>query len=43
LFRSGRKQVCFEGGDHRSLVQVSGEDFARLKDVARTGSFSMHA
>ena len=38
----GLDQVCFEGGDHRSLVQVSGEDFTRLMDVARTGSFSMH-
>ena len=35
-------QVCFEGGDHRSLVQVSGEDFARLMDAAHSGSFSMH-
>jgi Ala-tRNA(Pro) deacylase len=39
---SGLEDVCFEGGDHRSLVQVSGEDFSQLMSAARQGRFSTH-
>ena len=35
-------EVCFEGGDHESLVRVSGKDFARMMDTARLGRFSLH-
>jgi Ala-tRNA(Pro) deacylase len=38
----GRDQICFEGGDHRSLVQVGGADFARLMSGARQAAFSVH-
>jgi Ala-tRNA(Pro) deacylase len=38
----GLDEVCFEGGDHRSLVQVSGEDFAGLMGDAPRGRFSTH-
>lgn len=39
---SGLEQVCFEGGDHESLIQVSGEDFTRLTSAAQRGRFSTH-
>jgi Ala-tRNA(Pro) deacylase len=39
---SGLDEVCFEGGDHQSLVQVSGEDFSRLMSGAQHGRFSTH-
>ena len=35
--------VYFEGGDHTSLVRVSGEDFMKLMGDARRGVFSHHA
>ena len=38
----GGAEICFEGGDHQSLIQVSGEDFARLMSAARRGRFSTH-
>ncbi|MGH6916154.1 MAG: aminoacyl-tRNA deacylase [Geminicoccaceae bacterium] len=38
----GLDQVCFEGGDHQSLVQVGGEDFAGLMSGAQRGRFSTH-
>lgn len=34
------KEVYFEGGDHRTLVHVSGPDFRSLMKDARVASFS---
>ena len=34
------KEVYFEGGDHRTLVHVSGADFRSLMKDARVASFS---
>ena len=44
LDRSLRAQpaVWFEGGDHRTLVQVTGSDFGRLMTDAREAVFSHH-
>ena len=39
---AGRSEIWFEGGDHRTLVQVSGPDFDRLMQGARHESFSHH-
>lgn len=39
---NGRSEVWFEGGDHRTLVQVSGADFDRLMQDARHETFSHH-
>jgi Ala-tRNA(Pro) deacylase len=38
----GRAAIWFEGGDHRTLVNVSGPDFDRLMRDARKESFSHH-
>ncbi|MDH3667380.1 MAG: YbaK/EbsC family protein [Paracoccaceae bacterium] len=38
----GRSAIWFEGGDHRTLVNVSGADFERLMQGARQESFSHH-
>jgi len=38
----GKDRVWFEGGDHRTLVNVSGADFERLMRNARQESFSHH-
>jgi Ala-tRNA(Pro) deacylase len=38
----GRQAVWFEGGDHRTLVQVAGSDFDRLMTSAREATFSHH-
>lgn len=38
----GRPAIWFEGGDHRTLVQVSGTDFDRLMEDARQENFSHH-
>ena len=38
----GRSAIWFEGGDHRTLVQVSGPDFDKLMQDARQESFSHH-
>lgn len=35
-------EVCFEGGDHRSLIKVSGEAFRRLMGGARHATISAH-
>jgi Ala-tRNA(Pro) deacylase len=35
-------EVCFEGGDHRSLVKVAGAQFRELMAGARHGRFSTH-
>ena len=37
---SGLDRVWFEGGDHRSLICVTGADFDRLMRNARKGGFS---
>ena len=37
-----REEVWFEGGDHRTLLKVSGADFDRLMQDARRASFSHH-
>jgi Ala-tRNA(Pro) deacylase len=39
---TGQPDIYFEGGDHRSLVHVSGADFAALMSEARRGRFSHH-
>jgi Ala-tRNA(Pro) deacylase len=39
---AGLHEVCFEGGDHRSLVRIAGERFAELMSGARHGGFSTH-
>ena len=36
----GLDEVYFEGGDHRTLVQVGGDQFRRLMSGARQGRFS---
>ncbi len=36
------KEVYFEGGDHSSLVRVSGEGFRKLMAGAEHGAFSHH-
>jgi len=38
----GLERVGFEGGDHRTLVEVSGETFAKLLAGARRGTISAH-
>ena len=38
----GKEAIWFEGGDHRTLVKVSGSDFDRLSQEARHASFSHH-
>jgi Ala-tRNA(Pro) deacylase len=38
----GLDDVCFEGGDHRSLVRVAGAQFRELMTGARLGRFSSH-
>jgi Ala-tRNA(Pro) deacylase len=40
---SGLDRVWFEGGDHRTLISVTGADFDRLMREARHGSFSHRA
>ncbi|MDH3771268.1 MAG: YbaK/EbsC family protein [Nitrospirota bacterium] len=37
-----QNEVCFEGGDHQCLIQMSGEHFADLMTAARQGTFSTH-
>ncbi len=36
----GESEIYFEGGDHESLVHVSGEDFRKLMAGARHGHFA---
>lgn len=38
----GQDRIWFEGGDHRTLVNVAGADFDRLMHGARHASFSHH-
>lgn len=37
-----RDEVWFEGGDHRTLIHVTGPDFNRLMKMARRHTFSHH-
>jgi Ala-tRNA(Pro) deacylase len=39
---AGLDEVCFEGGDHRTLIKVGGDDFRQLMSGARHGRFSTH-
>jgi Ala-tRNA(Pro) deacylase len=39
---AGLDEVHFEGGDHRNLVKVGGDQFRRLMSGARQGRFSTH-
>ncbi len=39
---AAQPDIYFEGGDHRSLVHVSGENFDRLMQGAKRGQFSHH-
>lgn len=40
---AAQPEVWFEGGDHRTLVRVSGDGFRRLMAEARQAQFSHHA
>ncbi|MFQ5914013.1 MAG: aminoacyl-tRNA deacylase [Nitrospinota bacterium] len=39
---AGQRDIYFEGGDHTSLVRVTGEQFDRLMADAQRGRFSEH-
>jgi Ala-tRNA(Pro) deacylase len=39
---AGLDEVCFEGGDHRTLIRVGGEQFREMMSGARHGRFSSH-
>ena len=39
---AGLGEVCFEGGDHQSLIKVGGDQFRQLLSGARHGRFSTH-
>ena len=39
---SGQPEIYFEGGDHRTLVHISGGDFSRLMSEAGHDRFSAH-
>ena len=39
---AGLDEVCFEGGDHRTLIKVAGDQFRQLMSGARHGRFSAH-
>jgi Ala-tRNA(Pro) deacylase len=39
---AGLDEVCFEGGDHRSLIKIGGDRFRQLMSGARQGRFSTH-
>jgi Ala-tRNA(Pro) deacylase len=39
---AGLDEVCFEGGDHRTLIKVAGDQFRQLMSGARRGRFSTH-
>jgi Ala-tRNA(Pro) deacylase len=38
----GAEEVYFEAGDHRHLVHVDAEGFAKLMETARRANFSVH-
>jgi Ala-tRNA(Pro) deacylase len=39
---SGQADIYFEGGDHRTLIHISGDDFTKLMAGAKHGGFSSH-
>lgn len=39
---TGRNDIWFEGGDHKTLVHVSGADFDRMMEGARKERISYH-
>lgn len=39
---TGLDEICFEGGDHQSLIKVGGAQFGQLMAGARSGRFSRH-
>lgn len=39
---NGLEDVCIEGGDHSSLLHVTGKQFAKMMLTARHGHFSRH-
>jgi Ala-tRNA(Pro) deacylase len=39
---AGHDEICFEGGDHRTLIRVGGAQFRQLMSGARHGRFSAH-
>lgn len=39
---AGLEEVYFEGGDHRTLLKVGGDQFRQLMSGARHGRFSTH-
>jgi Ala-tRNA(Pro) deacylase len=39
---AGLDEVCFEGGDHRTLIRVGGEQFRAMLSGARHGRISSH-
>ena len=39
---SGQPDIYFEGGDHRTLIHISGDDFAKLMAGAKHAGFSDH-
>jgi Ala-tRNA(Pro) deacylase len=39
---AGLDEVCFEGGDHRTLIRVGGDQFRAMMSGARHGRFSSH-
>lgn len=39
---SGQPDIYFEGGDHRTLIHISGDDFTKLMAGAKHAGFSHH-
>jgi Ala-tRNA(Pro) deacylase len=39
---AGLDEICFEGGDHRTLIRVGGDQFREMMSGARHGRFSSH-
>jgi len=39
---SGQSDIYFEGGDHRTLIHISGADFGKLMAGAKHAGFSKH-
>lgn len=39
---SGQPDIYFEGGDHRTLIHISGDDFNKLMAGAKHGGFTSH-
>ena len=39
---AGVEEVCFEAGDHRHLVHIDADGFARVMETAKRANFSVH-